>query len=88
VQGDASADGIGSGLMPNAIVCMPRDSLDIALANPPDRGTLDGFIESEPCLRRQRGRILQRNSCRNPWFGTLKGVSRDSSRPSRVNRSS
>jgi hypothetical protein len=24
-----------------------------------------------PCLREQRGRILARNSCRNPWFGTL-----------------
>ncbi len=29
------------------------------------------MIEGEPCLRSQRGRILARNSCRDPWFGTL-----------------
>ena len=32
---------------------------------------LDAFIREESCLREQRGRILARNSCRNPWFGTL-----------------
>lgn len=32
---------------------------------------IDSFIEAEPCLREQRGRLLARNSCRNPWFGTL-----------------
>ncbi len=71
VRGDANADGIGSGVMLNDIVYVPRDSLDIALANPADWRTLDRFIESEPCLRRQRGRIAERNSCRNPWFATL-----------------
>ena len=71
VQGDANADGIGGGLMLNDIVYVPRDSLDIALANPSDWRSLERFIESEPCLREQRGRILARNSCRNPWFGTL-----------------
>ena len=33
--------------------------------------TLNAVIEAEACLRQQRGRILARNSCRNPWFGTL-----------------
>ena len=28
------------------------------------------FIESTACLRRQRGRILERNSCREPWSHT------------------
>ena len=28
------------------------------------------LIESTPCLRRQRGRILERNSCREPWSHT------------------
>ena len=32
---------------------------------------LDAHIQSEACLREQRGRILERNSCRNPWFGTV-----------------
>jgi len=71
ITGDANADGIGSGPLVNDIVYVPRDSLDIALANPADWSTLDRFIETESCLRRQRGRILARNSCRNPWFGTL-----------------
>ena len=28
------------------------------------------FIEGTPCLRSQRGRILERNSCREPWSHT------------------
>jgi len=28
---------------------------------------LESFIDETPCLRRQRGRILARNSCREPW---------------------
>jgi len=83
IFGDANADGIGSGFLNNDIVYVPRDRADIALDgdNAADVGTpeqqdsvyalLDGFIEAKPCLREQRGRILERNSCRNPWFGTL-----------------
>jgi hypothetical protein len=71
IRGDANADGIGNGTQLNDIVYVPRDSLDIALATPADWATLNGFIENEPCLRNQRGRILSRNSCRNPWFGTI-----------------
>ena len=71
IAGDANADGIGSSLLMNDIVYVPRDSADITLANPADWRTLDGFIASDPCLRRQRGRILARNSCRNAWFGTV-----------------
>jgi carboxypeptidase family protein len=31
------------------------------------QNALDAFIRQTPCLRRQRGRIMQRNSCREPW---------------------
>jgi hypothetical protein len=85
VRGDVNADGIGTGVMVNDIVYVPRDRSDISIDG---NGTvagfgtaleqdsvyynvLDPFIERDPCLRRQRGRILARNSCRNPWFGTL-----------------
>jgi len=34
------------------------------------REALERFIESTPCLRRQRGQILERNSCREPWSHT------------------
>jgi hypothetical protein len=71
INGDANADGIGTGPAKNDIVYVPRDSLDISLAAPADWRRLDAFVQAEPCLRLQRGRILQRNSCRNPWFGTL-----------------
>lgn len=71
INGDANADGIGRGAIKNDIVYVPRDSLDIALADPADWPSLDAYIEAERCLREQRGRILKRNSCRNPWFGAL-----------------
>lgn len=32
--------------------------------------TFDQLIAATPCLRRQRGRILERNSCREPWANT------------------
>jgi len=31
------------------------------------QAALEGFIENTPCLRRQRGQIMARNSCRAPW---------------------
>ena len=84
VMGDANADGVGVGPLFNDIVYVPRDRTDIALdGNGAASGVgtaaqqdsvyalLDGFIRAEPCLREQRGRILARNSCRNPWFGVL-----------------
>jgi hypothetical protein len=38
-----------------------------------ERAQRDGFenlIERTPCLRHQRGRIMERNSCREPWSNT------------------
>ena len=32
--------------------------------------SFESFIEQTPCLRRQRGRIMARNSCREPWTHT------------------
>jgi hypothetical protein len=71
IDRDANADGIGRGPLKNDIVYVPRDSMDIALVNPAEWASLDAFILAEPCLREQRGRILERNSCRNPWSGVL-----------------
>jgi hypothetical protein len=84
INGDANADGIGVDV-PNDIVYVPRNAVpggDISLLVEDGQGTLvpapaseyarlDAFIQGEPCLREQRGRILARNSCRNPWFGIL-----------------
>jgi carboxypeptidase family protein/TonB-dependent receptor-like protein len=34
------------------------------------RAAFEQFVERRPCLRRQRGRIMARNSCREPWAHT------------------
>jgi hypothetical protein len=34
------------------------------------QNAFERFIEDMPCLRQQRGRILARNSCREPWSHT------------------
>lgn len=84
VQGDVNADGIGDVPLINDVMYVPRDRGDISLdGNGIAAGVgtaaeqdsvyalIDGLIRAEPCLRAQRGRILERNSCRNPWFGTV-----------------
>ena len=84
VDGDANADGLGI-LQPNDAVYVPASATpggDIALveldregrlvtASASEYARLERFIEEDPCLRRHRGRLLSRNSCRNPWVGTL-----------------
>jgi hypothetical protein len=34
------------------------------------QAAFEEFIADTPCLRQQRGRILERNSCREPWLHT------------------
>jgi carboxypeptidase family protein/TonB-dependent receptor-like protein len=67
VLGDANGDGISG----NDMVYVPRDSFDITMKNPADYTTLNGYINGEDCLRNNRGRLLPRNSCRNPWTNFL-----------------
>lgn len=69
VSGDANADGTAR----NDLAYIPRDAGDISLANPDVYPALDAFIQSQPCLRRQRGRLVTRNSCRNPRVYLLDG---------------
>ncbi|MGD0484572.1 MAG: TonB-dependent receptor, partial [Gemmatimonadales bacterium] len=66
---DANADG----LTLNDLVYVPKYSSDISLANPNDWTKLNNYINSEPCLNSQRGQIMSRNSCRNPWQTFLDG---------------
>jgi hypothetical protein len=63
VNGDANGDGMST----NDMVYVPRDPSEISLQNAADWDVLNAFIVSEKCLRDQRGRIMARNSCRNPW---------------------
>jgi carboxypeptidase family protein/TonB-dependent receptor-like protein len=66
---DANGDAISS----NDLYYVPLDQNDITLTVPStstaqaEWDRLDAFIKSEPCLDEQRGRIMKRGSCRNPW---------------------
>ncbi len=76
VEGDANADGYG-----NDAIYVPTDAAsggDIRLVVDDDQGLpvaapaseyaeLGRFIGQQGCLRSQRGRVMRRNSCRNPW---------------------
>ena len=64
VLGDPNADGF---VESNDVPYVPTNAGDITLATPGDYANLDGLIQDEPCLRTQRGQLLKRNSCRNPW---------------------
>jgi len=71
-SGDLNADGTAAddpiyvplnATDPSEIVFSGRDSAA--------QGALfEQFIRATPCLQRQRGRILARNSCRAPWVNT------------------
>jgi outer membrane receptor protein involved in Fe transport len=66
VTGDANGDAITV----NDIMYVPTDINDITLPAATavaDWDRLNTYIASEPCLRSQRGRIMERNTCRNPW---------------------
>ncbi|MEO8139994.1 MAG: hypothetical protein ABI742_10120, partial [Gemmatimonadota bacterium] len=74
VRGDANADGAERGTgnaAPNDLIYVPRNPGDISLTVPADYSALDRFIAATPCLRAQRGRIMARNSCRNPRVTSL-----------------
>ncbi|MCC6245134.1 MAG: TonB-dependent receptor [Gemmatimonadaceae bacterium] len=62
VSRDVNADGATR----NDLAWVPKDSIDITLSNPSRYADLEAFIRSEPCLARARGRLAQRNECRNP----------------------
>ena len=81
VSGDANADGVFG----NDLVYVPRNRADMttdgnggsvagfgtAAQQDSVFGRLDSFINNESCLRDNRGRLLPRNSCRNPWQNYL-----------------
>jgi hypothetical protein len=78
IAGDANADGLAG----NDIMYIPRDARpggDVELVVPDEKSgeflpapaaeyaALANTIGDEGCLRRQRGHILHRNSCRESW---------------------
>ena len=69
VLGDVNADGVTSfgATQSNDAAYVPLDSTDISLSDPAQWASLNTFIESRSCLRAQRGRLVRRNSCRDPF---------------------
>ena len=71
ISGDANADGITT----NDIAYIPSDINDITLTGDQAAkfATLDAYINDQACLRDNRGQIMERNTCRNPWQSFLDG---------------
>jgi len=69
--GDLNADGTNL----NDPIYIPRDASDpseilfagTAAEVAAQQAAFEQFIEASACVRRQRGRIMTRNSCRAPW---------------------
>ncbi len=75
INGDANADGVGGTNREfNDMFYIPRDRDDITMYGTTPAASYDSlanFINSQACLRNQRGQIMERNSCRNPWINRL-----------------
>ena len=68
-RGDLNADGSNT----NDPIYVPRNVLDtseVRFVSASDATAFDDFISRTDCLNSQRGRILTRNSCREPWSHT------------------
>jgi outer membrane receptor for ferrienterochelin and colicin len=66
-NGDVNADGIST----NDALYIPESAGDISLTTPADFARLDEWIQGEECLTEQRGQIMRRNSCRNPFVHAI-----------------
>ena len=75
-SGGSSSDLNADGYNTNDLMYVPKNALDPAEIQFRTQGTrtpavqaqdLENFIASSPCLSSQRGKILERNSCRNPF---------------------
>ena len=75
-SGGSSSDLNADGYNTNDLFYVPKNALDPAEIQFRQQGTrspatqaqdLENFISGSPCLSSQRGRIMTRNSCRNPF---------------------
>jgi len=60
---DANADGFAG----NDPIYIPKSASDITLSDPAAWDRLNIFIAGQACLNDNRGALMQRGSCRNPW---------------------
>jgi len=64
-RGDLNADGINLN-DPVYVITGPGDPL-MSFETAADAQQYDALINAVPCMNEQRGKIMTRNSCRNPW---------------------
>jgi hypothetical protein len=70
-RGDLNFDGTNT----NDAIYIPTGTADpnspYVFEDPASAAAFDEYIAGESCLDQQRGRIMERNSCRNPWQNQL-----------------
>ena len=66
-SGDVNGDGFGG----NDLIYIPKDANDINLTDASEWAALDAFIEQDPYLTENRGKIAERNGLLNPWFSNI-----------------
>ncbi len=74
-SGDLNADGQSQ----NDLVYVPKSASDPteilfsgnAQSVAAQQIAFESFVNSVPCLRENRGRLLERNACRNPWSNEI-----------------
>lgn len=71
VQGDVNGDGYRSDVprigRDNDLIYVPGGPGEVAFRTPSDATAFSAFIDSESCLRKQRGRLMEPYSCFAPW---------------------
>ncbi len=73
-DGDVNADGfeaVNANNRYNDLLYVPTGQADITLTDPADWTRINNFIEGVGCLKENRGRIMQRNACQEPWRNLL-----------------
>jgi len=65
--GDVNGDGYGG----NDLIYIPQNEGEIRLADPAQWPMLSAFIEQDPYLRRNRGRISDRMGALAPWYSNV-----------------
>lgn len=68
-RGDLNGDGYRDPVISrdNDLIYIPNDVNELAWSSAADAAAFDALIQANECLRSQRGSIMRRNSCRNPW---------------------
>jgi hypothetical protein len=66
-----SATDAGEMLFQTASFFVPAANASRSFTAAEQAAAFERFIEGQSCLRNQRGQILERNSCQNPWWSTL-----------------